>query len=146
MPIRKEMKALYPPDWKEISDRIRFDRAGGSCEECGAPHGALIVRSSIKPDEWLLMRPQDGALMWNDGEDYQVVREDDLDEQWSGKLIKVVLTVAHLNHNPADNREQNLAALCQRCHLAHDAKDNAEKAARSRRARRGQMELFTEGE
>lgn len=145
MPIRKEMKALYPPDWKAISDRIRFDRAGGVCEECGAPHGALIVRSSINPDAWLLVRPQDGALMWDDGEDFRVIREDQLDDQWSGKEIKVVLTTAHLNHDPADNREGNLAAYCQRCHLVHDGKDNAAKAARTRRARHGQMELFTEG-
>ena len=29
---------------------------------------------------------------------------------------KVILTVAHLNHNVKDNRIYNLAALCQRCH------------------------------
>jgi 5-methylcytosine-specific restriction endonuclease McrA len=34
---------------------------------------------------------------------------------------KVVLTVAHLNHNPADNRMENLAALCQKCHNSYDA-------------------------
>jgi hypothetical protein len=28
----------YPPDWKQISRRIRFDRAGGRCEWCGAVH------------------------------------------------------------------------------------------------------------
>lgn len=32
----------------------------------------------------------------------------------------VVLSVAHLNHMPEDNREENLMALCQRCHLNHD--------------------------
>lgn len=29
---------------------------------------------------------------------------------------KVVLTVAHFNHNVKDSRPYNLAALCQRCH------------------------------
>ncbi|UHG93457.1 hypothetical protein [Spirosoma oryzicola] len=31
----------YPPDWKQISHRIRFIRAGGRCEVkgCGAEHG-----------------------------------------------------------------------------------------------------------
>ena len=29
---------------------------------------------------------------------------------------KVILTVAHLNHDVKDNRPYNLAALCQRCH------------------------------
>lgn len=33
---------------------------------------------------------------------------------------KVVLTVAHLNHDKNYNRFHNLAALCQKCHLGHD--------------------------
>lgn len=38
MPIRKEMLARYPENWKEISARIRFERARGRCEKCGATH------------------------------------------------------------------------------------------------------------
>ena len=33
---------------------------------------------------------------------------------------KVVLTVAHLNHNPEDCNFENLKALCQKCHLGYD--------------------------
>ncbi|MGI9251339.1 MAG: hypothetical protein ACR2PR_09085 [Pseudohongiellaceae bacterium] len=33
----------------------------------------------------------------------------------------VCLTVAHLNHNPADCRPDNLRAMCNRCHLVYDA-------------------------
>lgn len=32
----------------------------------------------------------------------------------------VVLTVAHLNHEPEDCREENLKAWCQRCHNVYD--------------------------
>lgn len=32
MPIRPENRDKYPPDWAEISRRIRFERAGGQCE------------------------------------------------------------------------------------------------------------------
>lgn len=32
----------------------------------------------------------------------------------------VTLTVAHLNHNPSDCRDENLAALCNQCHNAYD--------------------------
>lgn len=82
MPISKENKSLYPKDWKEISRRIRFDRADNKCEFCGAinyePHP--ITKS------------------------------------------KVILTVAHLNHNPQDCSEGNLKALCQKCHLNYDKK------------------------
>ena len=43
-----------------------------------------------------------------------------------GKIIKVVLTIAHLNHTPEDCRPENLRALCQRCHNKYDAKHRAE--------------------
>jgi len=33
---------------------------------------------------------------------------------------RVVLTVAHLDHNPANCADDNLEAMCQRCHLRYD--------------------------
>lgn len=38
-PIRPENRDRYPKDWKAISHRIRFERAGGKCEWCPAVHG-----------------------------------------------------------------------------------------------------------
>jgi len=38
---------------------------------------------------------------------------------------KVVLTVAHIDHDKTNNRFTNLAALCQRCHLNHDRHQHA---------------------
>lgn len=35
MPAREENKKRYPPDWPDISARIRFERAGNRCE--GSP-------------------------------------------------------------------------------------------------------------
>ena len=49
---------------------------------------------------------------------------------------RVVLTIAHVDHNPAHNADANLAALCQRCHLAHDARQHAESARRTRDRKR----------
>ena len=39
MPLTREERARYPADWPEISRRIRFGRARGHCEWCGAEHG-----------------------------------------------------------------------------------------------------------
>lgn len=44
----------------------------------------------------------------------------------TGKVVRVVLTIAHLNHTPEDCRPENLRALCQRCHNQYDAKHRAE--------------------
>lgn len=38
---------------------------------------------------------------------------------------KVILTVAHMDHDKTNNRFWNLKALCQRCHLGHDIKQHA---------------------
>lgn len=39
MPIRPEMKARYPKDWKLRSRFIRYYRARNKCEWCGAENG-----------------------------------------------------------------------------------------------------------
>lgn len=39
MPIRPEMKARYPKNWKLISRFIRHYRAKNKCEWCGAING-----------------------------------------------------------------------------------------------------------
>lgn len=39
MPIRPENRARYPKDWKQISKRIRHERAGNKCEWCPAENG-----------------------------------------------------------------------------------------------------------
>jgi 5-methylcytosine-specific restriction endonuclease McrA len=54
---------------------------------------------------------------------------------------KVILTVAHLDHDPANVDRANLKAWCQRCHLTYDATFHAENAAKTRRARSPQFDL-----
>lgn len=49
----------------------------------------------------------------------------------------VVLTVAHLDHQPENCSDENLAAMCQRCHNRYDAP----MRARGRRERAGQTAL-----
>lgn len=107
MPIRRD---AYPPDWEAISRRIRLDRAGGRCEctrQCGRATPAHL------------------------GEDGRCVRRNG-DLTPAGR--PVVLTTAHLNHDPADTRDEVLAALCQACHLALDGHQHAQTRARTRAA------------
>lgn len=90
----------YPPNWKtEIRPRI-LARAGNCCEWCGV-HNRGTGR-----------RIADGT--W---------------EPSHFGPSRIVLTVAHLDHDPEnhDVQDDRLAALCQYCHLRYDA---AEKARR----------------
>ena len=63
-----------------------------------------------------------------------------------GKDVKIVLTVAHLNHKPEDCRRENLRALCQSCHLTYDAPYKAAERAKRRKAQQKevQSDLFEE--
>jgi len=54
---------------------------------------------------------------------------------------KVVLTVAHINHDKTYNRFHNLAALCQRCHLNHDLKHHIYNRKYGRHWKKYQLKL-----
>jgi 5-methylcytosine-specific restriction endonuclease McrA len=56
----------------------------------------------------------------------------------------VVLTVGHIDHDPANCAPANLRAWCQRCHLTYDAKHHAANARRTRADRAGQTYLELE--
>ncbi len=115
MPISPENRQRYPKDWKAISQRIRFDRAGGRCEcegECGVNHAGRCEAVHGSPN------PMTGS--------------------------NVVLTTAHLNHTPEDCDDGNLKAMCQRCHLRLDAEHHAKNARATRFRKAGQSDLFQE--
>ena len=59
---------------------------------------------------------------------------------------KIVLTVAHLDHDPRNNADDNLAALCQRCHNRHDAEHRRQTRSHTRMLCPEQGELFAGGE
>jgi len=54
----------------------------------------------------------------------------------------VVLTVAHLDHQPENCADDNLRALCQRCHNRYDQPHRRKNAASTRRAAKQNGELF----
>lgn len=55
---------------------------------------------------------------------------------------KIVLTIAHLDQDPTNNADENLAALCQRCHNRHDAPHRAKNASKTRHAKKSDGDLF----
>lgn len=105
MPIKAENRKLYPPDWSAISLQIRTVRAAGRCECTG--HCGL---------------DHDGRCAAVNGQP----------NPRTGS--QVVLTVAHLNHDPADCRPSNLLGACQQCHLRYDRDHHRQTAAATRRA------------
>ena len=50
--------------------------------------------------------------------------------------VRVVLTIAHLNHRPGDDRDENLAAWCQYDHLLYDVPHHAVTRAAHKDERR----------
>jgi hypothetical protein len=118
MPIRPENRARYPADWKQISGRIRFVRAGNRCEcegECGrGTHAGRCPNYH-------------GQSAYGTGS-------------------VVVLTVAHLDHTPENCADDNLRAMCQGCHLHYDKEHHAQTAQRTRtKALEAQMDsLFAD--
>jgi hypothetical protein len=97
VPIRPENRGRYPDNWPELALDIKAE-AGWRCEchgECGRPH--------------------DGR----DGSSRCPERHGEL-TLLGHNCHTIVLTVAHLNHQPEDCRRANLKAWCQGCHLLFD--------------------------
>lgn len=113
MPIRPEFRRLYPENWTALSRRVRFERAGGRCQNCGRPHLAQV--RCLPDGRWF--DPIAGT--WRDRRG-RPTRWPDLIDAGSFRLTRVVLAAAHLDNNPANNRLSNLRGLCQRCHMLHD--------------------------
>lgn len=123
MPIKPENRKLYPANWKEIRAEI-LSKADNCCEFCGIPNHLTIIRSQ-SGILWRLNRPATvgDTHCWNNGFDRIYLPAGDVKER---PAIRVVLTIAHLDHDPTNNRRSNLRALCQRCHNRHDAAHRAE--------------------
>jgi hypothetical protein len=113
MPIRPENLSRYPADWKAISLRIRSERAGNRCEECGVENHAIGGRLADGTFMPAIGNPSLGEMAQCEGGE-------------TLRIIRIVLTVAHLDHQPENCADENLRALCQRCHIRHDAKMKAE--------------------
>ena len=113
MPIRPENRNRYPKNWKEISAAIRFERAEGLCE-CAGECGL----------------DHGDRCAAEHGKPHPLTSS------------KVVLTVAHLDHQPENCDDDNLKAMCQQCHNRLDAPMRRAGIQRRAREQRAVGDLF----
>lgn len=121
----------YPANWKEIRARI-LARAQNKCEECG-----------VLNHEW---GARDRHGQWHDQDEIDGMKSD-TGEAYFGeypKIVRIVLTISHTDHDINNNADDNLRALCQRCHLHHDREHHAKSRRRNRDVRTGQRTLIEE--
>lgn len=140
MPIRPENRARYPADWKAISLAIRT-RAGNRCEACGVENGAYGGR--LEDGTWApavpialiddaTVWPTPGVVSFCEGpKDRRLLR-----------IVRIVLTVAHLDHMPENCDPSNLRAWCQRCHNRYDAAARRAGIKERRKAAAASGDLF----
>ncbi|MEL7123866.1 MAG: hypothetical protein AAFO07_30795, partial [Bacteroidota bacterium] len=112
----------YHPRWKKISQFIRFYRAQNHCEHCGVKNYSKGYW--VDGIFWTVEAAHD-HLSETGIDVFQDIPEDK-------PPVKIVLTVAHLDHDIHNNSFFNLAALCQRCHLNHDRLDNLRRRREKR--------------
>lgn len=103
----------YPPNWKEIRERILL-RAANKCEHCGAANHSTVPRER---------RNKHGVFVIYT------------------RIVLTIAHLDHdkLNHEVADDR---LAALCQRCHLGYDLPRHINNRKYGRNYLRDQTRLF----
>jgi 5-methylcytosine-specific restriction endonuclease McrA len=148
MPIRPEWRHFYRgPAWRAIRARI-LARAGDCCERCAAPDRTTVLRlyGWWTPSGLEATVAQQGGCI--NGTDLIVLPWRHAGQaateacfpsvKYEGRWVRIVLTVAHLNHDPRDNRDENLQALCQWCHLHHDVRFHHANARRTRARKSGQ--------
>lgn len=130
MPIKPENKVRYPKDWKQVRTRI-LERAGNCCETCKVQNHSFIERGAGKDAG--TYKTEDGKVFCDGTGEYLGMAR--ISEYHAKSIVKIVLTIAHLDHTPENCSEENLKALCQRCHLRYDADHHKANAAKTRRSK-----------
>lgn len=131
----------YPSNWKtEIRPRI-LARAGNCCEQegCGAKNGDWGYHDKNgkfwEGEETLDILEKAGRDLFDKGDVLGHIPGEK-------KPVKIVLTIAHLNHDVTDNRDENLKALCQRHHLHHDKDHHKKNSRETNKRKKGLQDLF----
>lgn len=116
----------YHPEWKKVIRPAILERAENKCEQCGVKNHSIIHRFGRGENDW---------EYWPEGMESEAWSIDGI------KSSKIVLTIAHLDHNVTNNDYSNLKALCQRCHLRHDMEHHMKNARTTRIKKKKQTEI-----
>jgi hypothetical protein len=155
MPIKTENKKLYPPNWRQISQGVR-ERASYRCENCRVRNYSVGYRDAAGQFHRLggsgpcdcagdgLVWPSLGLISYCEALEFAKAANTGSDgtDGDGHHYIVIVLTVAHLDHNPSNCHLSNLKALCQRCHLRYDIEHHKETAYQTRRKGKAMGELI----
>lgn len=103
----------YPHDWFTRIIPAVLARANNCCEHCGRKNKDVVYSYP--------------SIRWKNGK--KVLRqiwqsEPSAGSHKKGKFVRVILTVAHLDHDEWNHQVElnRLLAMCQKCHLEYDAK------------------------
>ena len=116
----------YPPNWKTEIVPCVLSRAKNRCENCGIENGSAIwsvpVRVQVPGNRRYGIR-----RIWMSYGDAMRIHKLSAGEP---KMVKVVLTVAHLDHDETNHEVliSRLRAWCQYCHLDYDAGEKFKRA------------------
>lgn len=149
MPIRPENRDRYPADWPAISMAVR-QAANNKCEFCGVQNHQLGGRTPT--GLWLPAQPTGtncgrtpSGLDWPREGEYgwcSLIHPDGSETTMHLRIVRIVLTVAHLDHQPENCARENLKALCQRCHNRYDLPHRRAGILERARAALGMKDLF----
>lgn len=140
MPIKPENAKRYPLDWPQIREKI-LRRAWWCCENCGVQNHAWGWRDA----EGKFHKINKGVIRDTWPKDERHTRKPPFmlaTDKGDVKIIEIVLTVAHLDHQPENCTPENLRAWCQKCHLAYDHEHHQQNAYQTRRQGKAVGDMF----
>jgi hypothetical protein len=129
----------YPTNWKtEIRPAI-LKRANNCCEICNVQNYSEGFRNKeghFYTTEFIISKLENSGVDMFEDELFNCVQKNG-----QVKPIKIVLTIAHLDHDISNNDFSNLKALCQKCHLDYDKNYHKENRKNTLMKKKGIIKL-----
>lgn len=136
MPIRPDLRHFYrTPEYLAARERV-VKRSKNRCEQCGKHNHrrvwvislGYLITTDAKFQRCCIQPHQCWSSVKGDGQRWRLCTNGAeiggmklLGAEWKhARQIRVICTMAHLNHTPGDDRDDNLKFFCQWCHLHYD--------------------------